>query len=134
VRNLFSMLGRKFNGFAEERFNTVLPIFCGSYAVRVRLRPVGNPPPSSRSKGVVEAPRERLASGPLHWDLELQLFGDEATTPIEDASKAWPEADPRSSPWCGSPCPRRAATPPPPRPCERARWRTMKVKRAGAPD
>jgi len=93
LRDLFGMLGKKFNGFAAERFNTVLPLCCGPYAVRVRLKPAGNPPPAARSKDIVEDMRERLAIGPLTWDLELQFFVDEATTPIEDASKAWPDAE-----------------------------------------
>lgn len=93
LRDLFGMLGKKFDGFAAERFNTVLPHRCGPYAVRVRLKPVGNPPSASRSKDIVEDMRERLAVGSLTWDLELQFFVDEATTPIEDASKAWPDAE-----------------------------------------
>jgi hypothetical protein len=93
LRDLFGMLGKKFNGFAAERFNTVLPICCGPYAVRARLKPSGNPPPAARSKDIVEDMRERLAIGPLTWDLELQFFVDEATTPIEDASRTWPDAD-----------------------------------------
>ncbi|MEA2803004.1 MAG: hypothetical protein QOE49_3099 [Rhodospirillaceae bacterium] len=87
------MLSKTFNGFAAERFNTVLPLCCGPYAVRARLKPAGNPPPAARSKDIVEDMRERLAIGPLTWDLELQFFVDEATTPIEDASKAWPDAE-----------------------------------------
>jgi catalase len=93
LRDLFGMMGKKFNGFAAERFNTVLPLCCGPYAVRVRLKPTGHPPPAARSKDIVEDMRERLAIGPLIWDLELQFFVDEATTPIEDASKAWPDAE-----------------------------------------
>ena len=93
LRTLFAALGKKFNGFAGERFNTVSPLCCGPYAVRVRLKPAGNPPPQTRSKDIAEDMRERLAVGPLHWDLELQFFVDEATTPIEDASRTWPEAE-----------------------------------------
>jgi catalase len=93
ARELFAMLGKKFEGFAAERFNTAVPICCGPYAVRVRLKPVGNPPSSARSKDIVADLRERLALGPVHWDMELQFFVDEATTPIEDASKAWPDAE-----------------------------------------
>ncbi len=93
LRELFAMLGKTFNGFAAERFNTVVPLCCGPYAVKVRLKPAGNPPPSSRSKDIVADLRERLASGPLRWDMELQFFVDEATTPIEDASKAWPDSE-----------------------------------------
>jgi catalase len=93
LRTLFAMLGKKFSGFAAERFDTVLPICCGPYAVRVRLKPAGNPPPVAHTKDIVEDVRERLAIGPLHWDLELQFFVDEATTPIEDASQPWPETE-----------------------------------------
>ena len=93
ARALFASLGRKFNGFAAERFNTVAPLCCGPYAVRVRLKPVGNPPPSARSKDIVADLRERLAIGPVQWDMELQFFVDEATTPIEDTSKPWPDSE-----------------------------------------
>ena len=92
ARALFASLGKKFNGFAAERFNTAAPLCCGPYAVKVRLKPVGNPPPSARSKDIVTDLRERLAIGPVQWDMELQFFVDEATTPIEDAAKAWPDA------------------------------------------
>ena len=93
LRTLFTALGKKFNGFAAERFDTVVPIQCGPYAVRARLKPVGNPPPQARSKDIAQDMRERLAAGSLHWDLELQFFVDEATTPIEDASRPWPDAE-----------------------------------------
>ncbi|MBN9090626.1 MAG: hypothetical protein J0J01_27250 [Reyranella sp.] len=93
VRALFASLGKKFNGFAAERFSTVAPLCCGPYAVRVRLKPVGNPPPSARSKDIVADLRERLAIGPVQWDMELQFFVDEATTPIEDTSKSWPDSE-----------------------------------------
>jgi hypothetical protein len=93
VRELFAALGKKFNGFAAERFNTAAPLCCGPYAVKVRLKPVGNPPPSARSKDIVADLRERLAIAPVRWDMELQFFVDEATTPIEDASCVWPDAE-----------------------------------------
>jgi Catalase len=93
LRELFAALGKKFSGFAAERFNTAVPLCCGPYAVKLRLKPVGNPPPSARSKDIVADLRERLAAGPVHWDMELQFFVDEATTPIEDASRAWPDAE-----------------------------------------
>jgi catalase len=91
LRTLFAALNRKFNGFAAECFNTAVPLSCGPYAVKVRLKPVGNPPPTARSKDIVADLRERLAIGPVHWDMELQFFVDEASTPIEDASKVWPD-------------------------------------------
>ena len=90
---LFATLSKRFAGFAAERFNTVAPVCCGPYAVRVRLTPAGNPPSIARSKDIAADMRERLASGPLIWTLELQFFVDEAITPIEDVSKAWPDAE-----------------------------------------
>ena len=93
LRDLFGMVAKKFNGFAAERFNTVASVCCGPYAVRVRLAPAGNPPPATRSKDIVADMRERLASGPLVWTLELQFFVDEAVTPIEDASVPWPDSE-----------------------------------------
>jgi hypothetical protein len=90
LRDLFTMVGKKFPGFAAERFDSVVPLCCGPYAVRVRLKPAGSPPPAARSKDSADDMRERLAIGSLHWDLELQFFVDETTTPIEDASKPWP--------------------------------------------
>lgn len=93
LRKVMQSFGKKFTGFASERFNTVAPLCCGPYAVKVRLKPVGNPPPASRSKDIVDDMRERLAVGPVLYDLELQFFVDEATTPIEDVSRAWPEAE-----------------------------------------
>jgi len=47
LREVIAMVGKKFNGFAAERFNTVAPLACGPYAVKVRLKPVGNPPPAA---------------------------------------------------------------------------------------
>jgi catalase len=93
LRELFAMMGKTFNGFAAERFNTAVPLCCGPYAVKVRLKPAGSPPPSMRSKDIVADLRERLATGPVRWDMELQFFVDEAITPIEDASRAWPDAE-----------------------------------------
>jgi catalase len=91
LRELLGMLGKKFNGFAAEKFNTVAPLCCGPYAVRVRLAPTGNPQPAARAKDIVSDMRERLAMGPLTWNLELQFFVDEAATPIEDTSVPWPD-------------------------------------------
>jgi catalase len=91
LRDLFAAVGKRFNGFAAERFNTAAPLCCGPYAVKVRLKPAGSPPPAARSKDIVADLRERLASGPVRWDMELQFFVDEATTPIEDASQVWPD-------------------------------------------
>ncbi len=93
LRALIATVGKKFAGFAAERFSTVAPLSCGPHAVKVRLKPVGNPPPAARAKDIVDDMRERLSVGPVMYDLELQFFVDEATTPIEDLSRPWPDGE-----------------------------------------
>jgi hypothetical protein len=92
LRGLFGALSRKFSGFATDRFNTVAPHAVGPYAARVRLKPVGAPAARDPKTDIAQDMRERLAKGPLAYDLELQFFVDEATTPIEDPRVAWPDA------------------------------------------
>src|SRR5688500_3206341 len=73
-----------------HRISTVVPHACRPYAVRVRLKSAwGQARPAAAY--IAQYMRGRLARGPLTWDLELQFFVDEPTTPIEDASKVWPE-------------------------------------------
>ncbi|MCB9559060.1 MAG: catalase [Kofleriaceae bacterium] len=93
ARALGKALGKPFGGFAHEPFYSAAPIACGPYAAKVRLWPTSGdapPPPSKRdwSADVVA----RLGHGALTWDLQLQFFVDEATTPIEDPTVAWPAA------------------------------------------
>jgi catalase len=93
LRVLAAALGKKFDGFAVERFNTVVPICCGPYAVKARLKPIGSPPAAARARDIAEDMRQQLAAGNVAYDFELQFFVDEATTPIEDASKIWPDGE-----------------------------------------
>jgi len=84
-------LARPFSGFATEPFFSAAPIACGPYAVRVRLVPVDPAPPSPRaSKDWAADVAARLSAAALAFDLQLQFFTDEATTPIEDATVDWP--------------------------------------------
>ena len=84
-------LARPFTGFATERFYSAAPIACGPYAVRVRLTPVDPAPPSAdASRDWAADVAARVRAGQLDFDLELQFFTDEATTPIEDATVDWP--------------------------------------------
>lgn len=83
---------KPFSGFATENLFSAVPMANGPYAVRVRLVPsTANGPPDPKARqnwgaGV----SARLAQGPLTWELQLQPWVDEATTPIEDASVNWP--------------------------------------------
>jgi hypothetical protein len=90
MKTLSATLTKPFAGFASEKFNTVLPIAVGPYAARVGLTP---PPPGRPARKDFEQDmRDRLAAGPLAYDVALQFFVDEAATPIENPTVAWPES------------------------------------------
>ena len=94
ARRLAQGLGKPFAGFARETFHSAAPIACGPYAVKVRLVPTSNgevalPKPADWA-GDVSA---RVAKGELRWDLQLQFFVDEATTPVENPTVLWPESE-----------------------------------------
>jgi hypothetical protein len=81
-----------FTGFATERFHSTVPIACGPYAVRVRmLPPAGQQPDPAAGEDLAADVRRRLDAGPLAYEFQLQFFVDEAVTPLEDTSVAWPE-------------------------------------------
>lgn len=83
---------KPFSGFATENLFSAVPMANGPYAVRVRLVPGaanGTPDPKAKQDWGADV-SARLARGPLTWDLQLQPWVDEATTPIEDASVNWP--------------------------------------------
>jgi hypothetical protein len=89
---MMKLAGKPFSGFATEPLFSAVPMANGPYAVRVRLVPA-----ASNGTATLNASRDwdadfsdRLARGPLHWDLQLQFFATEETTPIEDASVNWP--------------------------------------------
>jgi hypothetical protein len=98
AKRLSRLFARPFGGFDSESFFSAAPFACGPHAVRARLVPGGRPGPPDR--GVRAASRTdwgedmltRLATGDLQFDLQLQFFVDERTTPIEDASVDWPES------------------------------------------
>lgn len=92
IAKTIQTFGKPFGGFASHAMHSAAPIACGPYAVRVRLVPA-----ASNGAPVGKAPDSwgaefsgRLHKQDLHWDLQLQPFVNEATTPIEDASVDWP--------------------------------------------
>ena len=92
VGKLVKSLKRPFSGFATETFHSAAPMACGPYAVKVRLVPVNNgaPNPGAADDWAKDV-TDRLRTGPLQFDLQLQFFVNESITPIEDASVLWPE-------------------------------------------
>ena len=88
IRRLAAKISRPFAGFATETFDSVAPLAVGPYAARVRLRPTV--PTPAGGKDFADDLRDRLAAGPLVYELALQFFVDEQTTPIEDPTVDWP--------------------------------------------
>ncbi len=91
LKRVAKTFGKPFKGFAAETFHSAAPIACGAYAARVRLRPVDSKTPPARGKAWARDMADRLREGAITYELQLQFFTDEATTPIEDASVDWPE-------------------------------------------
>jgi hypothetical protein len=83
-----------FAGFAVEPFYSAAPIACGPYAAKVRLLP-SSKATAADTTGSVDwraGVARHLAAGPVRYQLQLQLFVDEARTPIEDPTVPWPQA------------------------------------------
>ncbi|MBI2768132.1 MAG: catalase [Burkholderiales bacterium] len=92
LARMLKVAGKAFSGFATEPLFSAAPMANGPYAVRVRLLPseANGGPVAGASKDWAADFASRLAHQPLHWDLQLQFYADEATTPIENASVNWP--------------------------------------------
>lgn len=92
LARMVKLAGKPFSGFATEAMHSAVPMANGPYAARVRLVPAdaNGKPQSGASQDWNADFSARLAKGSLHWDLQLQPWVDEASTPIEDASVNWP--------------------------------------------
>jgi len=88
IKLLAATLGKPFAGFAAESFNTAVPFAVGPYAAKLRVVPVKPAPATGKDHGADM--RAQIAKGPIAYDVALQFFTDEATTPIEDPTKVWP--------------------------------------------
>jgi hypothetical protein len=92
ARQLGKGLGKPFAGFTREPFFSAAPIACGPYAAKIRLVPtVGTATASANRDDWSADVTAQLATGELVWNVQLQFFVDETTTPIEDPTVAWPE-------------------------------------------
>lgn len=91
VRKLVAGMKGAGGSLATKAFYSALPIQCGPHAVRYAFTPVE---PAVRELGAganfyTDDLVARLAAGPLTYEMSLQFFVDEHTTPIEDASIDW---------------------------------------------
>jgi catalase len=87
----------KVASMATARFYTAAPLRFGDSAAKLAIFPEaqGGAPAAGRD-GLRDELAARLKAGPISYALKVQLFVDEATTPIEDNSVEWPEG---RSPW-----------------------------------
>jgi hypothetical protein len=93
IKTMKATFGKPFPGFAAQTFGSTLPVSCGPYAVKWRLKPVnGQPAPVDCADWGADFLRQ-LQAGPLHYELQAQFFEDEARTPIEIGDQEWLEAD-----------------------------------------
>lgn len=95
----FSLISQLVAGFkappaslATKAFYSAAPIQCGPHAVRYSFVPRDTAPATlpGGHDFYTEDLAARLARGPVTYDMSLQFFVDEATTPIEDPSIDWP--------------------------------------------
>jgi len=78
---------------AAEEFWSRAPFAVGPHAVKFKLQPRQAPEPSGVDPSpdyLYEDLKTRLATSALTYDLRLQFFDGEPTTPIEDGTVAWP--------------------------------------------
>ncbi|GAB2555151.1 catalase family protein [Kribbella endophytica] len=88
LKAVATALKEPFSGFATQDFFSAAPISFGPYAARVRLRALAGYPNPGADDWAADV-YDRLAGDPLDYDVQVQFFVDEQSTPIEDASVAW---------------------------------------------
>jgi hypothetical protein len=87
LKDLQETLGKPFQGYAAETFNTVVPHAVGPYAAKLLLVPEAPAPMRGRDAGLdITA---RLAAGPIAYSLQLQFYTDPQATPIENHRAVW---------------------------------------------
>jgi catalase len=98
-------LGHPYTHPLGETFSTVAPVRYGEYVAKVSFAPLSENLKELTEKHVdaghgfnplEEALREFFKTNTGVWQVQAQLATDPETTPIEDASKEWPED---KAPW-----------------------------------
>lgn len=93
LKRMKATFAKPFPGFAAQTFGSVLPVACGTHAVKWRLVPTNGKPAAAGVADWGEDFLNQLKAAPLVYELQGQFFEDERRTPIEDASVEWMEAD-----------------------------------------
>jgi hypothetical protein len=98
VGPLSRSVGAPFTSVATADYHTALPVRFGPFAAKLSLLPraengaapaVAESHPHALSRDLAQ----RLTKAPVAYDLTVQLFRDEASTPIEDPTVTWSEDD-----------------------------------------
>jgi catalase len=84
-------MGKPFSGFATESFHSAAPISAGDYAIKVKLQPTKTEASKKKDSWAIDF-RDHLKNGDITYDLQIQFFVDDATTPIENPTIEWPES------------------------------------------
>lgn len=84
-------MAKPFFGYGTSKFYSAVPIRFGPHAVRLRLNPHQT---NAKLGAVLDYSGDivnRLDTADLSYDLDVQFFVDEESTPIEDGTVDWPE-------------------------------------------
>jgi len=97
LRGLLKATGTKVGSLGALTYYTVAALRFGPFAGKLVVTPVAPEaaPPNTAADGLRTDLVDRLSRGVLAWELGVQLWVDEATTPIEDATVEWA---PRAAP------------------------------------
>lgn len=90
LARLTADIARPFSGFATARFHSAAPIAYGDFAAKVRLVPLGAARRLTAPLDFHKDIAERLRAGDLSFELQVQFYLDDRTTPIEDLRDPWP--------------------------------------------
>ncbi len=82
-------LARPFSGFATSDFHSCAPVAWGPFAAHVHVQPVGAGRNLLAWRDWGGDIRERIAQGPLRWNLQAQFYTDPDATPVEDGRRVW---------------------------------------------
>lgn len=79
----------KVASMATARFYTAAAVRFGDTAAKLALFPLATG--ERQGASLRDDLLARLGAGPVEYSLRVQLFVDDATTPVEDVTVAWPE-------------------------------------------
>ena len=91
IKALVSTLAKPFPGYNAESFSTAVPVAMGAYAGKIHLRPLA--PLSKTSEDPARDVLAQLEKGPLAYEMSVQFFTDEDTTPIENPPAVWSQTE-----------------------------------------